>query len=46
MRDKGIGELKIGRGNPKYSEKNLPQCYFFHDKSHNDCTGIEPKPSL
>jgi hypothetical protein len=24
----------IGRGKPKYSEKNLPQCRFLHHKPH------------
>jgi hypothetical protein len=30
------------RGKPKYSEKNLSQCQFFHQKSHMDWSGIEP----
>jgi hypothetical protein len=46
MRELGNGELKIGRGNRKNSEKDLPQCYFFQDISHKDYTGIEPKPPL
>jgi hypothetical protein len=27
---------EIDRGNPKYSGKNLSQCYFVHHKSHMD----------
>jgi hypothetical protein len=30
---------------PKYSEKNLSQCYFVNHKSHMDWPGIEPAPS-
>jgi hypothetical protein len=29
------------RGNTKYSEKNLPHCYFIHHKLHMDRVGIE-----
>jgi hypothetical protein len=32
------------RGKPKYSEKNLSQCQFFHHKSHTDKPGIERGP--
>jgi hypothetical protein len=27
---------EIDRGKPKYSEKNLSQCHFVHDKSRVD----------
>jgi len=23
-----------------YSERNVPQCHFFHLKTHNNCSGI------
>jgi len=36
---------ETGRGKPKYSEKHLPQCHFFHHISHMDCAGIEFEPS-
>jgi len=29
------------RGKPKYLEKNLFQCHFFHQKSHTNWPGIE-----
>jgi len=29
---------------PKYSEKNLSQCYFIHYKYHMDWLGVEPSP--
>jgi hypothetical protein len=35
---------KNDRGEPKYSEKNLAQCQFLHQKSHTDCSGTEPVP--
>jgi len=33
-------------GKPKYYEKNVYQCYFFHHKSRIDWDGIEPRPPL
>lgn len=33
----------INKDNLKYSEKNLPHCYFSNNKSHIDCQGIEPR---
>jgi hypothetical protein len=33
-----------GRGNPKYSEKNLTYCHFVHNKSDMDGPGIETGP--
>jgi hypothetical protein len=35
---------EIDRGKPKYSEKNLSQCHFSHQKSNMDLPGIEPGP--
>jgi hypothetical protein len=32
---------EIDRGRPKYSEENLSQCHFVHQKSHMDSAGIE-----
>jgi hypothetical protein len=40
-----IGGKKIVQGKPKYSEKNLPQRYFVHHKSHMTRPGFEPGPS-
>jgi hypothetical protein len=28
-----FGGIRSGKGNPKYSEKKLPQCHFLHHKS-------------
>jgi hypothetical protein len=40
-RMKSIGGITIGRGRPKYSEKDLPQC---HRKFQMDCPGIKSVP--
>jgi hypothetical protein len=32
----------IGRGKPKYSKKNTPQCLFAHHKSHMTFLELEP----
>jgi len=32
------------RGKPKYSERNLCQCHFVHQKSHTKMCGIETGP--
>ena len=34
----------IDKRKPKYSEKNLYQCYAVHYVSHTDCPGTEPAP--
>jgi hypothetical protein len=38
---KSIGGIIIGRGRPKYSDKEIPQC---HCKFHMDCPGIKSNP--
>lgn len=40
---KSIGGVMINKDSLKYSEKNLPHCYFSNNKSHIDCQGIEPR---
>jgi hypothetical protein len=37
---------EIDGGNPKYSGKNLSQCYFVHHKCHMDRARIEPRPPV
>jgi hypothetical protein len=32
------------RGKPKYSEKNVSQCYFVHHKTKTKWSGIETEP--
>ena len=34
----------IDRGKPKYSERNLCQCHFVHQKSHTEMCDIETGP--
>jgi len=33
---------KTDQAKPKYSEQNMSQCHFDHQKSHTDWSGIEP----
>jgi hypothetical protein len=35
----------IGRGKPKYSDRNLVQCHFVHQKPYKYHHGIEPRPA-
>jgi hypothetical protein len=44
MREWNIGGMMIGREKPRYSERNLPQCHFVHQKSRMDCLGIKLRP--
>jgi hypothetical protein len=37
---------EIDRVKPKYSKKNLSQCYFVRHEYHMDRPGIEPGPPL
>jgi len=33
-----------GRGRPKYAERNVSQCFFFHHSFHMGCPGIDSNP--
>jgi hypothetical protein len=39
-----VSGIKIGRENPKYSEKFASFLHFVNRKSHTDYTGIELVP--
>jgi hypothetical protein len=43
MRKWNVGGMIIGRGKPKFLERNLPQCDFICHKFHMNCLGIEPR---